>query len=90
MTKEEVKEEMKSIEGDPTVKARLRSRMRQYAMRRSLADVKKLPWSSRTLRNMLWPYVMKKAWLLPSWSLKVLDGWLSGSKMRHVGIMYPW
>lgn len=54
------------------------------------ADVKKLPWSSRTLRNMLWPYVMKKAWLLPSWSLKVLDGWLSGSKMRHVGIMYPW
>lgn len=41
MTKEEVKEEMKSIEGDPTVKARLRSRMRQYAMRRSLTDVKK-------------------------------------------------
>lgn len=41
MTKEEVKEEMKSMEGDPTVKSRIRSKMRQYAMRRSLNDVKK-------------------------------------------------
>jgi flagellar biosynthetic protein FlhB len=75
MTKEEVKEEMKSMEGDPTVKSRLRARMRQYAMRRSLTDVKKATVvitnpteyavALRYERNMVAPEVVAKGagWL---------------------------
>jgi flagellar biosynthetic protein FlhB len=39
MTREEVKEEVKNQEGDPKLKARLRSRRRQITQRRMLADV---------------------------------------------------
>ncbi len=39
MTKQEVKDEMRQVEGDPKVKARLRSLMRQLASRRMLAAV---------------------------------------------------
>ncbi|NPV88266.1 EscU/YscU/HrcU family type III secretion system export apparatus switch protein [Coprothermobacteraceae bacterium] len=41
MTRQEVKEELKSMEGDPTVKGRIRTQMRRYAMRRAIANVKK-------------------------------------------------
>lgn len=39
MTKQEVKDEMRQVEGDPRVKARLRSLMRQLASRRMMAAV---------------------------------------------------
>ncbi|MHB8067000.1 MAG: flagellar biosynthesis protein FlhB [Desulfobaccales bacterium] len=39
MTKQEVKDEMKQTEGDPKVKARIRSLMRQMATKRMIADV---------------------------------------------------
>lgn len=39
MTKQEVKEEMRQTEGDPRVKARIRSLMRQLAARRMMAEV---------------------------------------------------
>lgn len=39
MTKQEVKEEMRQTEGDPRVKARMRSLMRQMATRRMMAEV---------------------------------------------------
>jgi|UniRef100_A0A7C5EM34 flagellar biosynthetic protein FlhB len=39
MTKQEVKDEMRQVEGDPRVKARLRSLMRQLASRRMMAQV---------------------------------------------------
>lgn len=39
MTKQEVKEEMRQVEGDPQVKARLKSLMRQLASRRMMAAV---------------------------------------------------
>jgi len=39
MTKQEVKEEMRQTEGDPRVKARIRSLMRQLATRRMMAAV---------------------------------------------------
>lgn len=39
MTKEEVKEETKSTEGDPLVKSRIRSVQREMARRRMMADV---------------------------------------------------
>lgn len=41
MTKQEVKEEMRQVEGDPRVKARMRSIMRQMAAKRMMADVPK-------------------------------------------------
>uniref|UniRef100_A0A7V4LCP0 Flagellar biosynthetic protein FlhB n=1 Tax=Desulfobacca acetoxidans TaxID=60893 RepID=A0A7V4LCP0_9BACT len=41
MTKQEVKDEMRQVEGDPRVKARLRSLMRQLATRRMMAEVPK-------------------------------------------------
>lgn len=41
MTKQEVKEEMKSTEGDPLIKSRIRSIQRQLARRRMMADVPK-------------------------------------------------
>ncbi len=41
MTKQEVKEEMRQVEGDPRVKARMRSLMRQLAAKRMMADVPK-------------------------------------------------
>lgn len=39
MTKQEVKDEMRQAEGDPRVKARLRSLMRQLATKRMIAEV---------------------------------------------------
>jgi flagellar biosynthesis protein FlhB len=39
MTKQEVKDEMRQIEGDPRIKARLKSLMRQLASRRMMAAV---------------------------------------------------
>lgn len=39
MTKQEVKDEMRQTEGDPKVKARIRSLMRQMATKRMIADV---------------------------------------------------
>jgi len=39
MTKQEVKDEMRQAEGDPKVKARLKSLMRQLASRRMMAEV---------------------------------------------------
>jgi flagellar biosynthetic protein FlhB len=39
MTKQEVKDEMRQAEGDPRVKARLRSLMRQLATKRMMAEV---------------------------------------------------
>uniref|UniRef100_A0A7C3UY96 Flagellar biosynthetic protein FlhB n=1 Tax=Desulfobacca acetoxidans TaxID=60893 RepID=A0A7C3UY96_9BACT len=39
MTKQEVKDEMRQVEGDPRVKARLKSLMRQLASRRMMAAV---------------------------------------------------
>ncbi len=39
MTKQEVKDEMRQAEGDPRVKARLRSLMRQMATKRMMAEV---------------------------------------------------
>jgi|UniRef100_A0A7V6DNL2 flagellar biosynthetic protein FlhB len=39
MTKQEVKDEMRQVEGDPRVKARMRSLMRQLASRRMMAAV---------------------------------------------------
>lgn len=39
MTREEVKEETRLAEGDPTIRARFRSLHRQYAMRRMMQDV---------------------------------------------------
>ncbi|MEJ5328807.1 MAG: flagellar biosynthesis protein FlhB [Desulfobaccales bacterium] len=39
MTKQEVKEEMRQTEGDPRIKARMRSLMRQMATRRMMAEV---------------------------------------------------
>ncbi len=41
MTKQEVKEEMKSREGDPLVRARIRKLQRELATRRMMDDVKK-------------------------------------------------
>ncbi len=41
MTKQEVKEEMKSTEGDPLIKSRIRSIQRQLARRRMMAEVPK-------------------------------------------------
>lgn len=41
MTKEEVKEEMKQMEGDPFIKGRIRSQMRRNARRRMMANVPK-------------------------------------------------
>jgi flagellar biosynthetic protein FlhB len=41
MTKQEVKEEMRQVEGDPRIKARMRSLMRQMATKRMMADVPK-------------------------------------------------
>jgi flagellar biosynthetic protein FlhB len=41
MTKQEVKDEMRQVEGDPRVKARIRSLMRQLATRRMMAEVPK-------------------------------------------------
>lgn len=41
MTKQEVKDERKQAEGDPQVKARIRSLQRQAAMRRMMAEVPK-------------------------------------------------
>lgn len=41
MSKEEVKEEMKNQEGDPKMKARMRSRRRSWNQRKMLADVPK-------------------------------------------------
>ena len=39
MTKQEVKDEMRQVEGDPRVKARIKSLMRQLASRRMMASV---------------------------------------------------
>jgi flagellar biosynthetic protein FlhB len=39
MTKQEVKDEMRQVEGDPKVKARIKSLMRQMATKRMIADV---------------------------------------------------
>lgn len=39
MTKQEVKEEMRQTEGDPRIRARMRSLMRQLATRRMMAEV---------------------------------------------------
>lgn len=39
MTKQEVKDEMRQVEGDPKVKARMKSVMRQLASKRMMADV---------------------------------------------------
>ncbi|MDD2902648.1 MAG: flagellar biosynthesis protein FlhB [Syntrophales bacterium] len=39
MTKQEVKDEMRQVEGDPKVKARLRSLMKQMATKRMIAEV---------------------------------------------------
>jgi len=39
MTKQEVKDEMRQVDGDPKVKARIRSLMRQMATKRMIADV---------------------------------------------------
>jgi flagellar biosynthesis protein FlhB len=39
MTKQEVKDEMRQVEGDPRMKARLKSLMRQLASRRMMAEV---------------------------------------------------
>lgn len=39
MTKQEVKDEMRNVEGDPKVKARIKSLMRQMATQRMMADV---------------------------------------------------
>jgi flagellar biosynthetic protein FlhB len=41
MTKQEVKEEFKQTEGDPMVKARIRSIQREMARRRMMEEVKK-------------------------------------------------
>lgn len=41
MTKQEVKEERKMIDGNPEIKARIRQRMREAAMRRMMQDVPK-------------------------------------------------
>jgi flagellar biosynthetic protein FlhB len=41
MTKEEVKEEMKQMEGDPFIKGRIRGQMRRNARRRMMANVPK-------------------------------------------------
>jgi len=41
MTRQEVKDEMRQVEGDPRVKARLRSLMRQITSRRMMAEVPK-------------------------------------------------
>jgi flagellar biosynthetic protein FlhB len=39
MTKQEVKDEMRQVEGDPKVKARIKSIMRQMATKRMIAEV---------------------------------------------------
>jgi len=41
MTKEEVRQEMKEMEGDPQLKARIRSQQREMARRRMMAEVPK-------------------------------------------------
>jgi len=41
MTKQQVKEEMKNVEGDPQVKGRIRQAQMQAAMRRMMAEVPK-------------------------------------------------
>jgi flagellar biosynthetic protein FlhB len=41
MTKEEVRQEMKELEGDPYLKARIRSQQREMARRRMMAEVPK-------------------------------------------------
>jgi flagellar biosynthetic protein FlhB len=41
MTKEELRQEMKELEGDPQLKARIRSQQREIARRRMMADVPK-------------------------------------------------
>jgi flagellar biosynthetic protein FlhB len=41
MTKEEVRQEAKELEGDPQVKARIRSQQREMARRRMMAEVPK-------------------------------------------------
>ncbi len=41
MTKQEVKEELKQREGDPLIKAKIRQRMRQIALRRMMKEVPK-------------------------------------------------
>ncbi|HHY97482.1 MAG TPA: flagellar biosynthesis protein FlhB [Firmicutes bacterium] len=41
MTKEEVKEEFRQMEGDPLVRSRIRSRQRQVAMMRMMQDIPK-------------------------------------------------
>jgi flagellar biosynthetic protein FlhB len=41
MTKEEVRQEMKELEGDPYLKARIRSQQREIARRRMMAEVPK-------------------------------------------------
>jgi flagellar biosynthetic protein FlhB len=41
MTKQEVKDEMRQVEGDPKVKARIKSLMRQMATKRMIAEVPK-------------------------------------------------
>ncbi|MFZ5450952.1 MAG: flagellar biosynthesis protein FlhB [Thermodesulfobacteriota bacterium] len=40
MTKQEVKDEMRQVDGDPKVKARIRSLMKQMATKRMIADVR--------------------------------------------------
>ena len=41
MTKQEIKEEARSAEGNPEVRSRIRKRQREIALRSMLADVKK-------------------------------------------------
>jgi flagellar biosynthetic protein FlhB len=41
MTKEELRQEMKELEGDPQLKARIRSQQREMARRRMMAEVPK-------------------------------------------------
>lgn len=41
MTKQEVKEEYKRLEGDPQIKGRIRQKQREIAQRRMMSDVKK-------------------------------------------------
>lgn len=41
MTKQEVKDEMKNAEGDPQIKSKIRSKMREASMRRMMQDLEK-------------------------------------------------
>ena len=53
MTKQEVKDEYKLMEGDPQVRSRIRAKQRELGMRRMMQEIPKQMWLSLTLPIML-------------------------------------